>query len=132
MLIFFLTRRRPPRSTRTDTLFPYTTLCRSWRTRASLVDRHVQSLFFNMAKIAASGRLGQGEEAQAFALPDRVEAIVEREGRTDRVWLDRATDLPDRLTVPAGGFMRARYRTAAAFDETLDDEDISKIGRAHV
>src|SRR3546814_5082201 len=69
--------RRPPRSTRTDTLFPYTTLFRSdvqhrrelqvldrdrclrdWRTRASLVDRHVQSLFFNMAKIAASGRLG--------------------------------------------------------------------------
>src|SRR3546814_17322667 len=23
--------RRPPRSTRTDTLLPYTTLCRSWR-----------------------------------------------------------------------------------------------------
>src|SRR3546814_16977715 len=27
--IFFLMIRRPPRSTRTDTLFPYTTLCRS-------------------------------------------------------------------------------------------------------
>src|SRR3546814_8102105 len=27
--VFFLTIRRPPRSTRTDTLFPYTTLCRS-------------------------------------------------------------------------------------------------------
>src|SRR3546814_12025938 len=27
---FFLMRRRPPRSTRTDTLFPYTTLFRSW------------------------------------------------------------------------------------------------------
>src|SRR3546814_17551011 len=27
--IFFLMVRRPPRSTRTDTLFPYTTLCRS-------------------------------------------------------------------------------------------------------
>src|SRR3546814_20041489 len=26
-------RRRPPRSTRTDTLFPYTTLFRSWRER---------------------------------------------------------------------------------------------------
>src|SRR3546814_16972096 len=26
-----LMRRRPPRSTRTDTLFPYTTLCRSIR-----------------------------------------------------------------------------------------------------
>src|SRR3546814_14088802 len=32
-LVFFLMIRRPPRSTRTDTLFPYTTLFRSpsWR-----------------------------------------------------------------------------------------------------
>src|SRR3546814_4624569 len=29
--LFFLMIRRPPRSTRTDTLFPYTTLFRSWR-----------------------------------------------------------------------------------------------------
>src|SRR3546814_2600036 len=29
MLMFFLMIRRPPRSTRTDTLFPYTTLFRS-------------------------------------------------------------------------------------------------------
>src|SRR3546814_14818363 len=29
MWFFFLMRRRPPRSTRTDTLFPYTTLFRS-------------------------------------------------------------------------------------------------------
>src|SRR3546814_13361319 len=38
--------RRPPRSTRTDTLFPYTTLCRSREVfaagehRRQLVDRH--------------------------------------------------------------------------------------------
>src|SRR3546814_16938219 len=31
-VIFFLMIRRPPRSTRTDTLFPYTTLFRSRRT----------------------------------------------------------------------------------------------------
>src|SRR3546814_1824574 len=30
---FFLMIRRPPRSTRTDTLFPYTTLFRSYRVR---------------------------------------------------------------------------------------------------
>src|SRR3546814_19460844 len=30
VLFFFLMIRRPPRSTRTDTLFPYTTLFRSW------------------------------------------------------------------------------------------------------
>src|SRR3546814_14231230 len=33
-LIFFLMIRRPPRSTRTDTLFPYTTLFRSWPGRS--------------------------------------------------------------------------------------------------
>src|SRR3546814_15482360 len=33
--VFFLMRRRPPRSTRTDTLFPYTTLFRSTRDAAS-------------------------------------------------------------------------------------------------
>src|SRR3546814_5925016 len=30
ILFFFLMKRRPPRSTRTDTLFPYTTLFRSF------------------------------------------------------------------------------------------------------
>src|SRR3546814_3276237 len=33
MFVFFLMLRRPPRSTRTDTLFPYTTLFRSARDR---------------------------------------------------------------------------------------------------
>src|SRR3546814_4279177 len=36
MIIFFLMIRRPPRSTRTDTLFPYTTLFRSPRARRGL------------------------------------------------------------------------------------------------
>src|SRR3546814_18717866 len=34
LLLFFLMIRRPPTSTRTDTLFPYTTLCRSLRAGA--------------------------------------------------------------------------------------------------
>src|SRR3546814_4841543 len=134
MFFFVSSRRRHTRcalvtGVQTCALPIYRDRClREWRTRASLVDRHVQSLFFNMAKIAASGRLGQGEEAQAFALPDRVEAIVEREGRTDRVWRDRATDLPDRLTVPAGGFMRARDRHRS---EELPSEIQSIIDNAY-
>src|SRR3546814_6925930 len=37
--MFFLMIRRPPRSTRTDTLFPYTTLFRSgWLHRLGLID----------------------------------------------------------------------------------------------
>src|SRR3546814_20352302 len=37
--VFFLMIRRPPRSTRTDTLFPYTTLFRSGRRRRLLLRR---------------------------------------------------------------------------------------------
>src|SRR3546814_15851859 len=37
LLFFFLMLRRPPRSTRTDTLFPYTTLFRSARNLAVAV-----------------------------------------------------------------------------------------------
>src|SRR3546814_1661364 len=39
-IFFFLMIRRPPRSTRTDTLFPYTTLFRSHRAkRGEMLDR---------------------------------------------------------------------------------------------
>src|SRR3546814_12752896 len=42
LYVVFLMRRRPPRSTRTDTLFPYETLGRSWSRRcgsAAIVPR---------------------------------------------------------------------------------------------
>src|SRR3546814_19864704 len=43
-VFFFLMIRRPPRSTRTDTLFPYTTLFRSNRARRRVTRvRHVVS-----------------------------------------------------------------------------------------
>src|SRR3546814_4067477 len=44
--IFFLMIRRPPRSTRTDTLFPYTTLFRSYR-RRDVGEKHGASNFRN-------------------------------------------------------------------------------------
>src|SRR3546814_602435 len=39
-MFFFLMIRRPPRSTRTDTLFPYTTLFRSPHSRSAAGNRH--------------------------------------------------------------------------------------------
>src|SRR3546814_18485996 len=42
---FFLMIRRPPRSTRTDTLFPYTTLFRSHiRSSSTLTNRHDEGI----------------------------------------------------------------------------------------
>src|SRR3546814_14427742 len=57
-LIFFLMIRRPPRSTRTDTLFPYTTLFRS------LVD-YVNPLMGT----DSSYRLSYGNTYPAVAVP---------------------------------------------------------------
>src|SRR3546814_3885880 len=62
-------RRRPPRTTRTDTLFPYTTLFRSPETRASFRERiqklprvravtfdsHMESLMQDASAVVAMG-----------------------------------------------------------------------------
>src|SRR3546814_4016510 len=48
MVFFFLMIRRPPRSTRTDTLFPYTTLVRSVRGRR--IEREGSALPHPMAE----------------------------------------------------------------------------------
>src|SRR3546814_3184864 len=61
VVIFFLMIRRPPRSTRTDTLFPYTTLFRSIKHMSEITGKKVA--FFpvqsNAAQLEAlrSGRL---------------------------------------------------------------------------
>src|SRR3546814_16053585 len=58
MLCFFLRIRRPPRSTRTDTLFPYTTLFRSEAIRNSLeklnqeLNKDGQGKLGNLEKVA--------------------------------------------------------------------------------
>src|SRR3546814_14892611 len=46
LCFFFLMIRRPPRTTRTDTLFPYTTLFRSQRTDLALPDRPIASWLY--------------------------------------------------------------------------------------
>src|SRR3546814_1362770 len=55
-LFFFLMIRRPPRSTRTDTLFPYTTLFRSLR---------------GWSRGFCSPRCSAGWRSHAWALPTR-------------------------------------------------------------
>src|SRR3546814_19864800 len=70
MFIFFLMIRRPPRSTRTDTLFPYTTLFRS----LSLL-----SLLFSILFLASHGRRDRAAHA-AIAIETRFDRIPHRDG----------------------------------------------------
>src|SRR3546814_2773021 len=62
MLLFFLMIRRPPRSTRTDTLFPYTTLFRS---------------------------ADAGQRRGFLRIESRQRRVWNRAGRARRYWLER-------------------------------------------
>src|SRR3546814_12730895 len=86
--MFFLRIRRPPRSTRTDTLFPYTTLCRSlagasrWRTIGNAGRVAVEGVAGQVMPIAIN-RLQRGRErgvvpAEVGVRQDRL-AVDDRE-----------------------------------------------------
>src|SRR3546814_15422877 len=62
-VFFFLMIRRPPRSTRTDTLFPYTTLFRSRRGNRLGVDVH--DAFHGAAGVCLAVGAGLGGERAA-------------------------------------------------------------------
>src|SRR3546814_14579868 len=69
LVVFFLMIRRPPRSTRTDTLFPYTTLFRSEGTEHSERDVYLRQ--------AAWIRRGSGEGDEDASAPE----VLLSEGR---------------------------------------------------
>src|SRR3546814_5507022 len=56
-LFFFLMIRRPPRSTRTDTLFPYTTLFRSRKTSSTILLRQTFAVQTKRTRIRLGGGL---------------------------------------------------------------------------
>src|SRR3546814_17614082 len=65
LLFFFLMIRRPPRSTRTDTLFPYTTLFRSYRPEKGQLDRdgnEVEDRIYNARDFDRTLVLDRSEE----------------------------------------------------------------------
>src|SRR3546814_5053979 len=71
--IFFLMIRRPPRSTRTDTLFPYTTLFRSPEITCDNVDAAVDivqdcAVMLHYAARCAARAAGVNEAGQVAAL----------------------------------------------------------------
>src|SRR3546814_15831458 len=60
--------RRPPRSTRTDTLFPYTTLFRSRADDFDVQHSHVALLRLAMARLAPGGSLYFSNNFRRFRL----------------------------------------------------------------
>src|SRR3546814_20706686 len=74
--------RRPPRSTRTDTLFPYTTLFRSTKTRGLLPD---WSSLLDKGGAGAAGAIAAGEAR--IQDPGRTEELAENVIASAKGWL---------------------------------------------
>src|SRR3546814_12924789 len=86
--IFFLMIRRPPRSTRTDTLFPYTTLFRSHDDLVKLILRETLDPLQGERLAAFDARLGElrrrRSQVHGEQLPSRLaEADPAQTLRTD-------------------------------------------------
>src|SRR3546814_13749602 len=71
VFVFFLMIRRPPRSTRTDTLFPYTTLFRSGLFNRRGFDMH-------LGKALAQSRRGERRGVVLMIDLDRFKQINDR------------------------------------------------------
>src|SRR3546814_7259680 len=93
--------RRPPRSTRTDTLFPYTTLFRSLRATASPVPAAPDSAFAGFQAFAPDARdpwLQAQAQAQAQAAGSGM-AMPMDHGMMDHSRMDHGT-MPQGMNMP--------------------------------
>src|SRR3546814_12742585 len=104
IVFFFLMIRRPPRSTRTDTLFPYTTLFRSKTVHDLYLRRQLIALGEDMVNDAFDHDLDVDASQQIEVSEDRLYKLAEI-GQTE------------------GGL--SPFRAAVL-------ESLHKIGRAHV
>src|SRR3546814_11879726 len=117
-IFFFLMIRRPPRSTRTDTLFPYTTLFRS-EARPELVRRGGEGCVRQVRRADARDRAARGPgrdgagDAAARDRPERQDAVVEAGARRPEGLSGR-----DGETRPAGRAVR-HVRTLVRRDDAV-------------
>src|SRR3546814_13744355 len=92
-LFFFLMIRRPPRSTRTDTLFPYTTLFRSLFhfDRRGRVDAHALQIAANVARRLPDALfvLDHSDADEAFAVLTVTDAGRDRYARMSQKLLGK-------------------------------------------
>src|SRR3546814_20158518 len=106
--------RRPPRSTRTDTLFPYTTRFRSGEDRQLLFDR---------ADHAVAGRAVARGDVAAAAVGRGVDVVPLRGGlEARRVFVAQRIG-------PGGDAGQGRVLLAG---QQARDLGVGEIGRAHV
>src|SRR3546814_18319434 len=92
--------RRPPRSTRTDTLFPYTTLFRSWRRAVLAATRRAANAY---AETRSHHHRWRARRESTSSASD-----VDSQHRESRADLEHPRVLPRLGQLAAGGQTRSR------------------------
>src|SRR3546814_1551111 len=128
--------RRPPRSTRTDTLFPYTTLFRSHLLKGAQIRRiRCFGVGLRLDSVAPS-MIWQNDRSSNSLL--EVGALYQTMIETDFSRLIEPTRINRRLytdpAIFAGEMVKIWYRTWAYVgnDREVPEKNDSAIGRAHV
>src|SRR3546814_5593271 len=115
-LVFFLMIRRPPISTRTDTLFPYTTLFRSQRNGTALTYTHRASRFFaSVRPHSPRARLRRSSLLPNPQPPKR---------RRVKVWV------PARSSSPPASALNRSTRSARSEEHTSELQSLMRISYA--
>src|SRR3546814_7411921 len=106
MFFFFLMIRRPPSSTRTDTLFPYTTLFRSSR---PILNWTVQSILAvgPLGNARANGR----ERRKTSKIPLRAQASLDPAGRSE----EHTSELQSLMRISYAVFCLKKKKTKTIF-----------------
>src|SRR3546814_17989841 len=128
---FFLMIRRPPRSTRTDTLFPYTTLFRSSVPGARAVATHLAdtSALARLHDPSVHAALGPMLTAGRVATCTMVDLEVLRSARSGE---EHAAMWFDRLLNPRVPCDDPVHERAVVVQGLLAEGGQHQIGRAHV
>src|SRR3546814_1864894 len=124
---FFLMIRRPPISTRTDTLFPYTTLFRSQA-------RHLDDHAVGADRCRRNRRIDGGKQQEAGAapggLPQRGAQVRRKRDDVPRQWRDAPG--PYRGVRPVLHAAPARWAVAARLQaRRLEDRKSTRLNSSH-
>src|SRR3546814_1879263 len=109
-------RRRPPRSTRTDTLFPYTTLFRSDRRLGIERDRLIQRILSDLGRRATRAGADIVDED-----PDRAEPLDRLRNGARAIGLPR--EIGHDADGPAASLLDRGHGLPRGFFGNIDDGD---------
>src|SRR3546814_8288126 len=127
LFFFFLMIRRPPRSTRTDTLFPYTTLFRSLAVAEIMRRAGVPAGVVNVVNSSDPGPLCSG------ILHDPRVRKLSFTGSTEvgRILLRQAADQVISSSMELGGNAPFLVLDDADIDEALEDRESTRLNSSH-